>query len=492
MDNIISFLDYISKSYLWGKYMPTAIIFVGAMYTVSTGFFQFTHIRHWFSNTFVSLFKKETKSSGKDNKQNISQFQSICTALGATVGTGNIAGVSSAIVCGGPGAVFWMWAAAFLSMMTIYAENVLGIFYRRKSKNGTWCGGAMYYLKYGVGSKKKLKNIGGFLAAIYAFFTIAASFGMGNLVQINTISVNMKTVFDIDEKMLGIFLAVLGGIAIVGGIKSVASFAEKLVPFMVIIYISASFFIIIGTGKIAESFFSIVKFAFGIRSFKGAAVGIGIKHAVSWGIRRGVFSNEACLGSSASVAGSTNVTEPVKQGMWGIFAVFTDTIVVCSATALVVLSSGYIDLNTGLTTISAAETSLVTAAFISQFGKYGGIFMSIAIFMFAFSTVLGWSCYGLKSWEYLFGDKTTVIYKLMYILIIYVAAIIPERETYNVWVLSDMFNALMAIVNIFGLTVLCGTVCKITDNYKERVLKKRNIRPMLSAFDGMNLFGVRH
>ena len=484
MNNVIEAIDYLNKNILWDKYMPAAIIFVGLMFTVITRFFQFAHVRHWLSNTVCSLFGKKSKSRSRSDSKSISQFQSLCTALGATVGTGTIAGVSSAIVCGGPGAVFWMWATAFLSMMTVYAENVLGIYFRRKNASGSWCGGAMYYLRDGVGSRSALKNLGAALAALYAIFTVLSSFCMGNLVQVNTISVNLESVFNVDKKLLAVLLSSVTAIAVIGGIGSVASFAEKLVPFMVIMYISSSVYIIACSGDMAmRSFGAIFKFAFGMRSFKGAAVGLGVRQAVSWGIRRGIFSNEAGLGSSACVGSSSDVKEPVRQGMWGIFAVFTDTIVICTLTALVVLSSGFIDLENGTVNISAADSSLVTEAFNAVFGRFGGIFMSTAIFMFAFSTVLGWSCYGLKSWEYLFGSASCVIYKIIYVLTVYFGCIIPTAETYNIWVLSDTFNAFMAVPNLIGLVLLSGVVSKVTRNYCERYFCGIFKQPMLSAFD---------
>ena len=487
MDNIYSAVENVNgsiNSFVWGVPMLILLVGTGILMTFFTKWFQVTHIRHWFSRTIGSIFKKGSQANDKSDKHSISQFQSLCTALAATVGTGNIAGTASAIVSGGPGAIFWMWFAAFFGMMTNYSENVLGIYFRRRNMYGDWSGGAMYYLQDGLGSKKNCRTVGKILAVLFSCFAVLASFGIGNLAQVNTISTNMDSVFKISPYFTGFVLLVLVALIIIGGLKRIASVTERLVPFMVVIYILGALTIfIIHISKVGAIFGSIFKFAFGIRAAVGGAVGIAVKEAVTMGFKRGVFSNEAGLGSSVMVHSASNVREPVQQGMWGIFEVFADTIIVCTLTAFAILSSGMVDLSTGAMLTDVPSGTLVTSVFQNTFGAFGGYFVAVAIFMFAFSTVLGWSFYGAKSWEYLFGTKSTVIYKIVFTAIVFVSAIIPEAYAKLPWDISDTFNGLMAIPNLIGVLSLSGIVMKITKNYIDRRIKNKNVEPMLSFFE---------
>ena len=469
------------NSFVWGIPMLVLLVGTGILMTALTKFFQLSHIGHWFKNTIGGIFKDEhiTKHTDKED-QSISQFQSLCKALAATIGTGNIVGVASALISGGPGAIFWMWIVAFFGMMTNYSENVLGIYYRRKNELNEWSGGAMYYLKDGLGSYKGFKQIGAVLAVLFSIFCVLASFGIGNMSQINSISGNMKSAFGVPTYVTGIALLILAALVIVGGLKRIASVTEKLVPFMAIIYVlGAVALFIMNIDQCGAVFSAIFKGAFGLRAVGGGIVGSGVKMALTWGMKRGVFSNEAGLGSSVMVHSSSNVKEPVRQGMWGIFEVFADTIVVCTLTAFVVLSSGLVDLETGAVLSSSEGSALVGEAFATRFGNAGPMFIAIAILLFAFSTVLGWSHYGSKAWEYLFGTKSMIVYKIVFVLMIYVGA------TMNLglaWDLSDTFNGLMAIPNLIGVLSLSPIVMKITRNYVARMLKKENVKPMLSAF----------
>lgn len=481
MLEMISNINSAVNGFVWGIPCLTLLIATGVVMTVLTKGFQVTHIGHWFKTTIGESFKKSSDVKDKSDKHAISQFQSMCTALAATIGVGNIAGVATAIASGGPGAIFWMWLAAFFGMMTNYSENVLGIYYRRKNAKGEWCGGAMYYLKDGLGSYKGCKQAGKVLAVLFAVFCVMASFGIGNAGQINTISTNLKSVFNIPSAVTGIVLMIIAGLVIVGGIKRIASVAEKLVPFMAVAYIIGAlvvFFVNIEkAGAVIESIFS---FAFGFRAVGGAAVGIAVKNAVTWGFKRGVFSNEAGLGSSVMVHSASNVKEPVRQGMWGIFEVFADTMVVCTLTAFVVLSSGYVNLETGMMVEDAADASaLVSQAFTNVFGSAGGVFIAIAILLFAFSTVLGWSYYGTKAWEFLFGTKSTIVYKVVFVLFIVVGATMSLDLA---WDISDTFNGLMSIPNLIGVLSLSPLVVKITKNYVDRNLKGKKVEPILSVF----------
>ena len=482
------------NSFVWVKIGLFLLIGTGILMTVVTKFFQITHVGHWWKKTGGGVFDK--KSHNKKEKGSVSQFQALCTALAATIGTGNIAGVSAAICLGGPGAVFWMWVAAFFGMMTNYSENVLGIFYRRKNKEGEWSGGAMYYLQDGLGSYKGCKVVGKILAVLFAIFAALASFGIGNMGQINKITINLESAFfseDLramtvhtflgDVKVvslgIGIFLMIGAGVIILGGLKRIAAFAEAIVPFMAVAYvIGALVLVVIHIPAIPAAFVSIFKFAFGIKAVAGAAAGIAIKQVITQGCKRGVFSNEAGLGSSVMVHSNSDVKEPVKQGMWGIFEVFADTFIVCTMTALVVLTSGFIDLETGLVQEGVEDATLVAKSFSNIFGIGGEWFIAVAILLFAFTTVLGWSHYGSKAVEYLFGTTVAKVYKVIFVVMIIAGAVM---ESSLAWDISDTFNGFMMIPNLIGVVALCPLVKKITDNYVARRLKnKTDVKPMLS------------
>ncbi|MBR5272199.1 MAG: alanine:cation symporter family protein [Clostridia bacterium] len=481
------------NGFVWGWPALILLGFVGVLMTVLTKFFQVGHIGHWFKNTIGAIFgdRKVTKHT-KD--KTISQFQSLCTALAATVGTGNIVGVASAIAVGGPGAVFWMWVIAFFGMMTNYSENVLGILFRRKNEKGEWSGGAMYYLRDGLGGKKGCKWIGAVLAVLFSIFCLLASFGIGNMSQVNSMVGNITNAFTIPELVtpdgsvitpqliVGIILLIAVGLVVVGGLKRVASFTEKIVPVMIVIYLVGAF-VIIGknVSQVPAVFGSIFKYAFTSQSLAGGAVGFTVMTAMKMGFKRGVFSNEAGLGSSVMVHSSSNVKEPVRQGMWGIFEVFADTIIVCTLTALTILSSGLFDLETGMKAeayANVADSALMGEAFRTVFGDIGPMFVAIAIFFFAYSTVLGWSHYGTKAWEYLFGVKSVPIYRFIFVVMVLAGAILNAQLA---WDLSDTFNGLMMIPNLIGVLVLSPIVMKCTKNYVDRKFRKKDVEPMLSV-----------
>ena len=470
------------NGFVWGIPMLILLVGTGVLMTVLTKAFQVTHFAHWMKNTVGGIFRDKsiTAHTGKEDRS-ISQFQSLCTALAATIGTGNIAGVATAIASGGPGAIFWMWVVAVFGMMTNYAENVLGIFYRIKNENGQWSGGAMYYLREGLGSRKNCKTIGMVLAVLFSCFCVLASFGIGNMSQINSIASNMNNAFHIPPVVTGAVLLVLAALVIVGGLKRIAAVAEKLVPFMAIAYVLGALVIVLcNAGQIGAAFASIFKGAFAMKAVGGGIVGSGVKLAVTWGMKRGVFSNEAGLGSSVMVHSCSNVKEPVQQGMWGIFEVFADTIVVCTLTALALLTSGLVDLNTGVVLSGAEKSALVAEAFNGTFGQAGTAFIAVAILLFAFSTVLGWSHYGATAFEYLFGTKATIAYKVVFVAFILVGA---TMKLDLAWDISDTFNGLMAIPNLIGVLSLSGVVYKITKNYIARTFHGSDVKPMYSAFD---------
>ena len=487
-DTAGGFIDGVAKvndavnGVVWGVPALALLAFVGILMTVLTKVFQVTHFGHWMKKTIGAVFRdKQVTSHTKD--KSISQFQSLCTALAATVGTGNIVGVAGAILMGGPGAVFWMWVMAFLGMMTNYSENVLGIYYRRKNSKGEWSGGAMYYLRDGLGSRKGCRTIGKILAGLFAFFCLVASFGIGNMTQVNAISGNMESVFGLPTWITGVIVLILVGLVVVGGLKRIAAVTEKIVPFMVILYMLGTITIfILHIDQIGSVFSSIFKSGFGLEAAAGGVVGYGLKLAIEWGMKRGVFSNEAGLGSSVMVHSNSNVKEPVKQGMWGIFEVFADTILVCTLTAFAILSSGLIDLSTGKLVeafSSLNKNNLVATVFEQKFGVIGSGFIAVSIALFAFSTVLGWSHYGTKACEYLIGEKRTIPYRVLFVLLVFGGAVMGDNLA---WDLADTFNGLMMIPNLIGVIALSGVVAKITKNYVDRHLRNLSVEPMYSAF----------
>ncbi len=481
MIETITQVNGVVNDFVWGIPMLVLLIGTGILMTLLTKVFQISHFGHWMKNTLGSIFTEGhvREHTGKDDKA-ISQFQSLCTALAATIGTGNIVGVASALIFGGPGAIFWMWIVAFFGMMTNYSENVLGIFYRRKNSKGEWAGGAMYYLKEGLGSKPGCKGLGTVLAILFSAFCVIASFGIGNMSQVNSIASNMNVAFNVSPIATGVVLTALAAFIIIGGLKRVAAVTEKLVPFMAVAYIVGAVAVVVcNAGSIIPAFEAIFKGAFAMEAVGGGIVGSGIKMALTWGMKRGVFSNEAGLGSSVMVHSSSNVKEPVRQGMWGIFEVFADTIIVCTLTALVVLTSGLVDLNTGKVLTPEVGSALVGHAFGSVFGQFGPMFIALAILLFAFSTTLGWSHYGSIAFEYLFGTKATTIYKVIFVVFIFVGSTMNLELA---WDLSDTFNGLMAIPNLIGVITLSPVVMEITKNYVNRHFKKENVKPMYSAY----------
>lgn len=458
---------------LWSGAGLIPLFATGVVFTVLLRGFQVRRFGHILKVTVGSLFGGER---GGGDSAGISRFQAMCTALAACVGVGNIAGVSTAVALGGPGAVFWMWVASFFGMMTAYAENVLGILYRRKGPDGRWQAGPMYYLRDGFGARRGCGRPGRVLAAMFALFCVLASFGMGNMSQVNTATVNLTQAFplralsqtevcgtDIYSVMIGLVLMVIEGALIIGGVQRIARFTGRVVPFMVVLYtVGALIVIICHYENILPALSAIFRCAFTPASAGAGAVGFSAKTAMEWGVRRGVFSNEAGLGSSVMVNGSSDAKSAPEQGMWAIFEVFIDTIVMCTLTALVLLTSGLVDLKSGALLTDSRSTVLVAEAFSGVFGRAGGGFIAVSVLLFAFSTVLGWSCYGLSAWEYLFGQKSGKVYKVLYIPAVFLGA---TASLELVWELSDTFNALMMLPNLVGVLSLAGVVVRATRRY---------------------------
>ena len=502
MLDFLARINDVVNTFVWTKTGVWLLIITGIIMTIMTGGFQFSHFAHWWKKTIGSILDKNVISHTKD-KATISQFQALCTALAATVGVGNIAGVSAAIITGGPGAVFWMWFAAIFGMMTNYSENVLGIYFRRKNHADEWSGGPMYYLQDGLGGYPHMKGFGKVLAVIFAICATLASFGIGNMGQVNKIVINFTSSFDIkalSSKVLytsrgtdvtlymliaGIVLMVLVGFVVIGGLQRIASVAEKIVHFMVVAFIAGSLVIILlKIRAVGPAFKAIYSGAFNAPAVWGGVTGITFKTIITQGCKRGVFSNEAGLGSSVMVHSNSNVKEPVKQGMWGIFEVFADTIIVCTMTALVVLTSGVVNLETGAIETDS-DAVLVADAFNTIFKvgnvNIGSMFVALAILVFAFTTVLGWSQYGSKAVEYLAGKHApiaTKVYKIFFVLLIVSGALMTSSIA---WDISDTFNGMMMIPNLIGVLAMSPLVTKITRNYSDRRIRgKKDVAPLLS------------
>jgi len=456
---IINFLTGPLNTVAWIYiFLPCAV--AGGIYlTIRTGAVQFRHFGFAMKNTLGKMFKKTTAGEGA-----ITPLQAVTTALSATVGTGNIVGTSQAVALGGYGAVFWLWIAALVGMCTKYAEVVLSIKYRERDAKGDWVGGPMYYIKNGLGKSWA------WLASLYAILAAVASFGIGNLSQANSIlsaigaafvafnpaaAANLKTIYLI----CGIIMAILIAVILIGGIKRIASVTEKLIPFMALLYIIFAVIVICAhAGNIIPSFGKIFQTCFTPQALFGASTGIILKETVVWGLRRAAFSNEAGLGSAAIAHAAAETKGPVNQGLFGIFEVFIDTIVICTLTAMTLICSG-VDLNFGV----KPGSELITAAFSTVFGvKFASVFVAVALALFAFSTILGWSLYGLRCVEYLAGHKAGDVYKIIYCLLVVVGSI---ASLDIVWDIADTFNGLMAIPNFIGIFALSGVVAKETKSF---------------------------
>ncbi len=451
-------LQWFCNNIVWGAPMVMLVLGSGIFLSYKLDFFQITHLGLIFKNTAGTLFKKDNIKKGKGS---VSQLGIVSTALAATIGTGNIAGVATAITIGGAGAIFWMWVSAIFSMATAYSENLLGVYYRQKNKKGEYVGGAMYYLKEGLKSKRFLGRVRVPLAFLFALFCLFSSFGMGNMIQVNTVSELFKDGVlgvRLAPATVGVVIAIFVGFAIFGGAKRICRITEKLVPFMALIYILGTLSVIILNYKnFGGAVANIFKGAFGCGALLGGFSGQAVKRALDTGLRRGIFSNEAGLGSSPLVGACTEIKEPAVQGMWGIFTVFFDTIIGCSLTAFALLTSG-------VTADNSANfgARLVSLAFSKTLGRGAGEIVSVLTLLFALSTIIGWSFYGIKAGEYLLGEKRLWIYKLAFTLAVIPGAVL-KLDT--VWTLSDIFNGLMAVPNLIGVLALSNQVKKISDKF---------------------------
>lgn len=441
MDRLMEINAFINDL-VWGWPFLILIVGTGVLLTVLTRFISVTKFGYVMRQTFFKIFKKDQVGEGE-----ITAFQAVSTALAATVGTGNIAGVGTAIAIGGPGAVFWMWVAALFGMATKYGEVVLAIVYREKTEDGRFIGGPMYYLTNGANMK--------WLGILFALFGAMATFGIGNMVQSNSVAASLNETFGIEPLVTGIVLAVLSALVIVGGIKKIGKVTEVIVPFMAAIYILGGLIIILANiTLIPEAIGIIFREAFTGSAAAGGFAGSTLAMSLRYGVARGVFTNEAGLGSAPIAHAAATTDHPVRQGLWGIFEVFADTLVICTITALVIVMTGSVD--TGLD-----GAALTTSAF-NEGLPFGGYIVTFGLVFFAFSTLIGWSYYGERCIEFLFGPKVILFYRLVFIPLIVVGSVGGLRA---VWALADTLNGLMALPNLIGLLLLCPVIIKATKSY---------------------------
>ena len=440
---------------LSGKILVVLLVGTGIWFTARLGFVQFRE----FGSAFKAVFGNIKLKGDKADKNGMSSFQSLATAIAAQVGTGNLAGAATAMVMGGPGAIFWMWVSAIFGMATIFAEATLAQKYKTVGEDGEITGGPVYYIRAAFRGR-----LGKTLAAVFAILITLALGFMGNMVQANSIADSFKGAFGINPIVIGVAVAALSAFVFIGGAARVASITEKIVPIMAAFYILGALVIIaMNYGMIPEAFRQIVVGAWNPGAAIGGFAGVAVSQAVKYGIARGLFSNEAGMGSTPNAHALAKVKHPCDQGMVAMMGVFIDTLVILNLTALVILVTG--QLQSVNQTLSGA--GLTQMAFNMGFGNFGKIFIAICMFFFAFSTIVGWYFFGEKNVEYLFGPKGVRLYALIVVILIVVGSVLKVEL---VWNLSDFFNSLMVIPNVLGLLALSGVVSKL---YKEWETSKK-------------------
>ena len=457
MTSVIESINSAVNDFIWGVPAMICIIGVGLVLSFRTKFIQIRKFPYAMKVTIGRMFKKKEAADGA-----MTPFQAVCTALAATVGTGNIAGVAGAIAIGGPGAVFWMWISAILGMCTKFSEVTLAVHFREKNEKGELVGGPMYYIKNG------LKRHWHWLAYLFSIFGVLTVFGTGNATQVNTITTAIDSALEnygimsgdsakTVNLIIGIILAVLLAMILLGGIKRIGQVTEKLVPFMALLYIVFAIgVIVLNIQNVPSVFSSIIEGAFNPESVTGGAVG-SFFMSMKKGVSRGIFSNEAGLGTGSIAHACADTRKPVKQGFFGIFEVFVDTIVICTLTALVILCSE-VPINFG----SAAGAELTISGFTSTYGNWVSIFTAVAMCCFAFSTIVGWGLYGARCIEFLFGSKVNKPFMLVYSLVAIVGA---TMDLGLLWSIAETFNGLMAIPNLIAVFLLSGVLVKLVKEY---------------------------
>ena len=444
-EQILALLNRIDQV-LWGPPMLVLLLGTGIYLTLRLRGLQF---RYLFHALHLALVKRKEPDAEEGD---ITHFQALMTSLAATVGTGNIAGVATALAAGGPGALFWMWVTGLVGMATKFAEAVLAVKYREKDRFGTMCGGPMYYLSRGLGSRR--------LGLLFAFFASIAAFGIGNMVQSNSVADSVEAVFHVPPTTTGIVLASLTALVVLGGIRSIARVASVLVPVMIICYMAGAAIVLVqNAAKVMEGLQLIFSHALNPTSAAGGFAGATVRMTIRWGVARGIFSNESGLGSSPIAAAAAQTRDPTTQALVSMTQTFIDTLVVCTMTGLAILA-------TGVWTTGETGAELTMMAFARALpGGNGGIIVTMGLILFAFSTILGWCYYGEKSIEFLFGERAVIPYRLVYCVFVAVGAMVKLDL---VWLLADIMNALMAIPNLIGLLALAGKVVGESKLYFER------------------------
>ena len=451
--------------FVWGPVMLVLLVGTGIFLTIRLKF------RPWKNLGFAikSTLSKEARTT-KRGEGDVSPFSALTTALAATIGTGNIVGVATAMVSGGPGALVWMWISACFGLTSKFSECMLAIKYREVNEKGEMSGGPMYTMKKGFKNKK----IGAFLGMLFAVFAVIASFGIGNMTQANSISESLKSTFNFDEKIVGVVLTVLAIVIIVGGIKTISKVSSIVVPLMAIFYIIAGLIVVVmNIQNLPSGIVMIFKMAFSSQAVAGGGAGVitaGVMNAMRYGVARGVFSNEAGMGSAAITASAATTDDPVRQGYINMTGTFWDTIVVCTITGLCIASSGVLGTvgDDGKLVQGAALTIL---AFKSALGEVGAILVTIGIALFAFSTILGWEYHGEKAFEYIFGThKYNMAYRIIFSLVVFVGATTTLQV---VWNFSDIANALMAIPNLICLLVMSKVIAKEVERFQPILDKEK-------------------
>ncbi len=456
METVLNFI----YSNILSILMMVMLIAIGVFLTVKTSALQFRKFGYATKNTIGSLFNK---SQHVKEKGSVSPFQAVTTALAGTIGTGSIAGLATALVAGGPGAVFWMWVSALLGMVTKYSEILLSIKYREKNEEGAWVGGPMYYIQKGLKCR--------WLAILFAIFAMIACIGTGNATQSNAISGVMYSTLSIPTWITGLVITVLVALVVLGGIKRIASVNEKVVPAMAIFFFACALIVLgINYDKIPYAFSLIFKEAFNFKSALGGVAGYGVLSAMRYGVGRGVFTNEAGLGSAPIAHSASSTTDPVKQGLWGMFEVFVTTIIICTMTALVILTSDvysaiYLAKDLSPVLNGAALSSEAFNEAIPQVGQFG---VAIATIFFSLSTILGWAYYGEVCVGYIFNSHrkiAIIIYRIIYVAFVFIGAI---ANIGIVWLIADCFNVLMALPNLIALLVLSKQVKALTKQHFDK------------------------
>ena len=446
--------------FIWNPWLLGLFLLTGLYFSIRTGFFQVFDIGLWFKTTLGSILRPSKQKKGRG----ITQFQALSTALASTIGTGSIAGVATAIFYGGPGAVFWMWVSAFLSMMTGCIEKTLAVRYREPSPESGWQGGPMCYMEKGLHSR--------FLAVLFSVCCVCASLGGGNLVQSNSIATALEHSFGWDRLAVGVVTAVLTGIVILGGIGRIGKVSEKLVPAMALLFIGGGAVVLaVNAAALPGALESIVMGAVAPKAALGGALGYGVAAAMRFGVARGVFTNEAGMGSSAMAHAASDVKEPAEQGMWGVFEVFVATLVVCSITALVILTTGVYDPAAALAAIEGGTVTnamlgapLSAAAFGTVFGRWGGVFVSVCLLLFAFTSLLGWSYYGERGLSYLTGTtRWKWLYRVFFMVMVVLGSV---GDMSSMWQLADIFNGLMALPNLAALLLLSPEALRLLGEWR--------------------------